>query len=222
MIGAITSWDVFSHPFSTVRSFGLTVFFKAVTPWRRRTFLSLLEEAGCFRAASPVPAILEHCVALELRAKRIYEKLAAAFDEQEGGGQLFAGLAVQEQYHADLLRACQAAARRCGWKANLFNPWKDYLPRLEQQMDAAETAADEVSTLDAALELVLQIESSEVNAVFDAALAATDSAFVKRLRPFQTAMEAHMTHIAEELPEYSPKLAMACRELRARFSGVRR
>lgn len=49
-------------------------------------------------------------------------------------GPFFASLAEQEQFHADLLEICRAAAIRGGWKANVFNPPEDYLPRLEQQI----------------------------------------------------------------------------------------
>jgi rubrerythrin len=172
-------------------------------------------------AASDVPTILERCIGLELRAKRIYKALARAFDDQELVRPFFAGLAVQEQYHADLLELARAAAMRSGWKANLFNPWQDYLPRLEQQMDATEAAVAEIDSIDAALQLVIQIESSEINQVFRAALAATDAAFVKKLKPFRKTMEAHMTHLVERIPELSPRLMLATRELRARFPGVR-
>ena len=91
-------------------------------------------------AASKVPTILERCIDLELRAKQIYRALAKAFGDQGLVGPFFAGLVEQEQCHADLLELARAAAIRSGWKANLFNPWEDYLPRLEQQMDAAEAA----------------------------------------------------------------------------------
>ena len=167
MVGVITGWDILAHPISTIRCFGWRVFFRAVAPWHDRTFLSLLQDAGCFgAAASNVPTILERCIALELRAKRIYTALAKALDDQGLVGPFFAGLAEQEQYHADLLEVCRAAAIRSGWKANLFNPWQDYLPRLEQQMDAAEAAVHEIDSVDAALRLVIQIESSEINEVF--------------------------------------------------------
>ena len=49
-----------------------------------------------------------------------------------------------------------------------------------------------------------------------------DSAFVKKLRPFQETMEAHMAYIAERLPELSPDMLLACRDLRAKFPGLRR
>ena len=48
-------------------------------------------------------------------------------------------------------------------------------PRLEQQMDAAEAAVREIRSVEDALRLTIQIESSEVNEVFPAALAATDA-----------------------------------------------
>ncbi len=191
MMGAITTWDIFSHPISTIRCFGWRTFFRAMLPKHGRTFLSLLEQDGYFRpAASPASTILDRCIALELQAKRAYEILAAAFDGQGAAGQIFTGLAVQEQYHVELLQVCRAAAVRNGWKIKLFNPWQDYLPPLEEQMHAAVAAAREVSTIDDALQLVIRIESSEINVVFQTAVAATDSDFVKRLKPFQEAMEA--------------------------------
>jgi hypothetical protein len=221
MVGVITTWDILAHPISTIRCFGWQVFFKAVAPWHDGTFLSLLRDAGYFGAVSNVPTVLHRCIVLEQRAKRIYEILAAALSDQGVVGQFFAGLAVQEQYHADLLEVCLAAAKRNTWKTNLFNPWQEYLPRLEQQMDAADAAVFEIKSVDAALALVLQIESSEINEVFRAAVAASDAAFVKRLKPFRQAMDAHMSYIAERLPELSANLLPACRELRARFPKAR-
>jgi hypothetical protein len=222
MVGVITGWDILAHPISTVRCFGWRVFFKAVAPWQGRTFLSVVRDAGFLApSASSVPIILERCIALELRAKRIYRALAKALDDQGLAGPFFAGLVEQEQYHVDLLEVCRAAAIRGGWKANLFNPWEEYLPRLEQQMADTEAAMSTIDSVDAALRLVVQVESSEINQVFCAALAATDSAFVKRLRPFRKAMEAHMSYLVEQLPQLSPNLMLATRELRARFPQVR-
>ena len=220
MVGVINHWDILAHPVVTIRCFGWGVFFRAIGPWQSKPFLSLLRDAGRFGAAvSKLPTILERCVGLELRAKRIYKALAKAFADEGLVGPFFAGLVEQEQYHVDLLELCRAAAIRGGWKAHLFNPWDDYLPRLEQQMDAAEAAVSQIDSVEAALQLVVQIESSEINQVFHAALAATDSAFVKRLRPFREAMEAHMAYLVERLPELSPNMLLACRELRAKSSG---
>jgi hypothetical protein len=222
MVGVISGWDVLAHPISTVRCFGWGVFFRAVAPRHNTTFLSLVQGAGLFApSASNVPTILQRCITLELRAKRIYTVFARALDDQGVAGPFFAGLAEQEQYHADLLEICRAAASRRGWRANRFNPWQDYLPRLEQQMDAAEAALSAIDSVDAALQLVIQIESSEINLVFQAAVAATDATFVRRLRPFQETMEAHMAYIVERIPQLAPRLILPTRELRAKFPGVK-
>jgi hypothetical protein len=218
MVGVITSWDILAHPILTIRCFGWLIFFRAVAPWHDRPFLSIVQSAGFFGAAvGDVPRILERCIDLELRAKRIYKALAKAFGDEGLLGPFFAGLAEQEQYHADLLELARAVATRSGWKANLFNPWQDYLPRLEQQMEEAEAAVYDIDSVDAALRLVIQIESSEINQVFDAALAATDAAFIKRLKPFQDAMKAHMSYLVERIPELSPRLMVNVRELRSGF-----
>jgi len=173
MVGVITGWDIMAHPISTIRCFGWGVFFRAVVPWNHNPFLSVLRDAGFLgTATSDVSNILERCIALELRAKLIYKALGNAFSDLGLVGPFFTGLAEQEQHHVDLLEVCRSAALRSGWRANLFNPWKEYLPRLEKQMDDAEAAVYSIDSVEAALQLVIQIESSEINEVFHAALAA--------------------------------------------------
>ncbi|MEN6458728.1 MAG: ferritin family protein [Thermoguttaceae bacterium] len=222
MIGVITGWDVLAHPVVTVRCFGWRVFFKAVTPWQGGTFLSLLRwQASPKTAMASMPTIIERCILLELRAKRIYAALAKALSDQGPVGPFFAAMASQEQDHADLLDVARHAAIRGGFRATLFNPWQDYLPRLEQQMEAAEASVAQIDSIEAALRLTIQIESSEINQVFPAAITATDSRFVKRLKPFRKAMESHISYIVERIPQISPSLMLMTRELRAKFSGIR-
>jgi hypothetical protein len=223
MVGVIRGWDVLSHPIATIRCFGWRIFFQAVAPWQTKAFLSLLSSSRFGKGRiSSVPAVLDRCIELELRAKRIYMALGKALDDQGAVSAFFLGLAEQEQYHADLLTICRFAAVRSGWKAKLFNPWEDYLPRLERQMDSTETNLYNVTSVDAALQLVVEIESAEVNEVFNAAVAATDAAFVRKLEPFRKAMKAHMDHIIDSLPRLSPRLMPATRELRARSPRARR
>jgi hypothetical protein len=222
MVGVIRTWDILAHPLITVRCFGWGVFFQAIGPWQQGTFLSLLQKSGALGGPQRQgPEILDRCIRLELRAKELYLTLADKLGGEPMLGPFFAGLAEQEQYHADLLETARMAAVRCGWTAQYFNPWQDYLPRLEQQMDAAEAAVSEIQCATDALLLAIHIEASEVNEVFHAALAATDAAFVKRLRPFREAMEAHMSYLVERIPELAPELLLATRELRARYPRVR-
>ena len=220
MGGAISNWDVFFHPFVTIRYFGWTVFFRSLLAGRDTTFLALVNRAR--PRTSQVSPLLERCISLELRAKRLYIALARGLDGLDPAANFFGLLAAQEQQHADLLEVCRLAANRDGWKAGLFNPWQDYLPRLERQMQAAEIAASAVDSVEDAVMLALQIESSEVNLVFDAALAASDSNFVRKLRPFRKAMELHMSYLVEAIPRLAPNLLTASRDLRARFPRVPR
>ena len=136
MVGTITSWDILAHPIATIRCFGWQVFFRAIAPWQHQPFLTQVRDAGFFGTLPPnVPRILERCIDLELRAKRVYQVLATALDDQGLVGLFFAGLVEQEQCHADLLELVRVAAMRGGWKATssirgrttylpLSNRWK--------------------------------------------------------------------------------------------------
>ena len=222
MIAAITRRDILAHPLSTIRCFGWRFFLGAVAPWQNRPFLAQLRQAG-FLGAQPssVPRTLGRCIDLELRAKRVYKALVRTYGNEELVGPFLAGLVEQEQRHADLLEIARATAMQSGWKASLFEPWQDCLADLERQMDAAEAAVAEVDSVAAAVRLVIQLESSERNQVFGTALAATDAAFVKRLRPFRNATEARMSYLVERLSELSPRLTVSVEERRARAPKVR-
>ncbi|MBN2579768.1 MAG: hypothetical protein JXB10_12335 [Pirellulales bacterium] len=218
MVGIISTRDILAHPIITIRSFGWGVFFRAVFSSRDKPFLSLLNDA--FTPSAELSPLLQRCIELELRAKRIYSALAKAFLDQWKVSQFFAVLAQQEQDHADLLELCRTAANRGDWKASLFCPWQDYLPRLEQQMADTEASMSEIDSVDAAFQLVFQVESSEINYVFQAAITATDSAFIKRLRPFQEELKNHLTYIVDQIPQLAPYLLLACRELRTKFPRI--
>jgi rubrerythrin len=219
MVGVIRRWDILAHPLATIRCFGWPIFFRALFAGDNKTFLSLLPATA---APPEVASLLQRCIELELRAKRIYTALAKTFTGIGLAAPFFATLAKEEQDHADLLELCRSAALRGRWKMNLFNPWQAYLPRLEQQMDSVEASVYTIDSLEAALSLVLTIECSEVNHIFHTALAATDAAFVKRLKPFREAMEVHMGYILDRVPELAPQLSRACDEQRAKFPRMQR
>lgn len=215
MVGVISGRDVLVHPFTTIHCFGWRVYFRALQAGPERTFLSLIGETSFFKSAdADAASIIRHCIELELRAKRLYERLSETIPE---AAEFFSVLAAQEQEHADLLRLSMAVARRCGWRPGGFSLWRDYLPRLEQQMRDAEISASAIGTLDDALRMVVQIESSEINMVFHGALAASNSAFTRRLAPFKTAIEKHIDYIVTQIVRLAPDLTIVSRELRTRF-----
>jgi rubrerythrin len=215
MVGAIRKRDILVHPFVTVQCFGWRVFYRALMAGRDQTFLSLLADSGAMPVSTELmPHFVDRCVDLELKAKQIYEELARRFADRQGSAAFFDSLARQEQGHAELLQLCQAAAVRGQWKEDRFVAWRDAVPRLEQQMQSAERAADDAADLRDALRLVIRIESSEINTVFRGIVTATESDFVKRLQAFQTAGANHVNFIRREIPKLDPQLSEACRQMR--------
>jgi rubrerythrin len=216
MFGAIRKRDVLAHPYVTVHNFGWSVFLRAVIAGRDQTFLSLLAESSAFRSPTvKVPEILGQCVNLEDRARSIYESLAERFSDQKQVSQFFGTLADQEREHHEMLELCRELASRGGWLEEHFAPWRDIVPRLERQMDKVESALEDLDHVADALQLVIQIEGSEINQVFGGVVAATDSGFSRNLRPFRTAVVKHLSYICDRIPKFEPDLARECKDLKA-------
>lgn len=214
MVGVITAWDILAHPVVTIQCFGWQVFFQALFVAQDRTFLSLVASTGrAERTNSRLAALVDRCIELEMGAKRIYIAFATVFSDHSDASRFFETLARQEQEHADLLALCSAAARRSGWTAACANPWEDYIPCLEEHLREVEKCLCDIRSLEDALRLVIQIESSEVNRVFEGALASCDATFVRRLNAFRKAMENHISYIVDEIPKLDPRFIFAKREL---------
>jgi rubrerythrin len=220
MVGAIRKRDILAHPFVTLHCFGWPVLFRALIAGRDQTFLSLLAEASLLGApAAKVPELFSRCVELEQRAQRIYESLANRFADREPIRQFFETLALQERSHYELLALCRELAGREGWLEEHLAPWRDIVPRLERKMDELEASAEDLDRLDDALRLVIRIEGSEINPLFQGLVAATDSVFVRNLRAFQTAEATHISYISDQIPKFEPALADECRALEAECLG---
>ena len=218
MNGVIRTRDILSHPITAIRCLGWRVFFKAAVPWCHETLLSLLREGNYFGGATwKVPELFQRSIGVEEQARRIYAAFARVFAESRLASRFFEILAQQEQEHAELLEVCQRIARRGGWKAEHFSSWHDLLPRLEQRMQAMESSLSGIGSLDDALRLVIQIESSEINEVFHGVVAATDSTFVRKLKPYRDAMGLHIDYICRRMSELAPVLTEACQRLRDQF-----
>ena len=119
--------------------------------------------------------------------------------------------------HAELLKLCREAASRSVWKEDCFAPCRESIPQLEHQIENIESSLESLGSVTDALRLVIQIEGSEVNRVFESVVAASGSAFVRKLLAFQNVVENHIAFICEEIPKLEPGLADECRELRDRF-----
>lgn len=218
MIGAIRRLDILAHPFVTVHCFGWRVFFRALMAKGNQTFLSLLVQTGTFQPPQVrIPELVDRCIQLELRAQRIYHWLAGRFLGYPSASGFFDALAQQEETHAELLSLCKEAAGRTVWKDELFAPWRDAIPRLERQLAEAEASLGSLDRVADGLRLVMRIEGSEINQVFQSVVDASGAGFVRRVCAFQKAAAAHISSICEAIPRLEPRLAEQCREFRACF-----
>jgi rubrerythrin len=213
MIGAIRTRDILFHPLVTIQCFGWQVFLRTLFAGPHQTFLSVLRNSGFLAGIEPVKKLdpIHRCVALELQLKRIYESLADRFAGEVKLVAFLKSLSMQEQGHAELLEVCRAAMRRSG-------PLDDRVPTLEKQMADIFVSLDSVVTVEKALRLVLEMESSEINRVFLGVIGAAESSFVKRLEPFRESMVRHIAFISEQIVLMSPENAEACCELREKFT----
>jgi hypothetical protein len=180
-----------------------------------------LRDTDYFQAAAPESgSVLQRCVELELRAEETYQAFAKKFSALREACRFFKILALQEREHAELLQVCCVSNGKHSRQPFLSTPLGNRLPLLEQQMIGLELASRQVQSLEDALRLVVQIESSEVNQLFLSFITATESEFVSRLSAFQNAMESHLTYICRRIPELAPPLTDDCKELLAKYSWI--
>ncbi len=218
MIGAIRTWDIVAHPAVTIQCFGWRIFVRALFTSQQQTFLSLLQRSDHFWASMPkLPEILDRCIGLELQAMEIYEQLAPRFPGDSPAYMFLCELADQEHQHAELLELCRAATIRGRWDDPTFRPWAEYVPRLERHFEEVKKSLESAGDCDRSLQIVAQIESSEINEILLGVIKATDSPFVRRLGPFRKCVKDHIAFICQWLPQLGHGNILASRELRAKF-----
>ena len=213
MLGSIGKSDVLAHPAVTIRCFGWKVFVKSLVAGRNETFLSILTREGAFGPAShSVFEIVRRCVGLEQAAQRIYASLAAEF-RQDSVREFFETLAQQEGEHAELLELCRVAAMRGAWDGRCLDPWRENVPYLERRMREAEAKRRAVKSPADAFWLTVEIESSEINQLFEAVVAATDSEFVRKILRFRSLAREHLDYIRQTIAEFEPSLTSMCERM---------
>lgn len=216
MKGVICRRHVIAHPLTTIQSFGWSVFIRALTAGPDRTFLSIV--APTLFETPPLPAVstlIERCVGLEVRAAAIYRDLARRHKAVPPLARFFDTLSRQEQGHAELLELCRGLSGESEWDERDLERWLNVLPKLEDRMSEAERNLDELVQTGDVLNLVIDIEGSEINQLFHGVVSATKSDFVQSIEAFRTAEKEHLDFICSEIPRLEVELAEACADLRA-------
>jgi hypothetical protein len=216
MKGVICKRHVLSHPLTIIQSFGWQVFLRALTAGRDQTFLSIVTPAlMCSSAPAGVAAFIERCVALEVRAAEVYAQLSQRYGALPPVSRFFTTLSGHEQGHAELLEFCRGLASESCWLEENVAEWRGAVPRLEDKMTEVESGLDQLTDPEEALRLVIEIEGSEINNLFNGVVSATDNEFVRNFQAFQNAEKEHLDFICDEIPKLEIDLADACTELRS-------
>jgi hypothetical protein len=214
MVKAIGKLDVLAHPVLTIRCYGWRVFIRTLFARRDQTFLSILVASeSSHPSVEKVFEIVRRCVRLEQTANRIYASLADKFSSYRLVREFFEVLARQEQEHAEILAVCRIAAMRGSWDGSCLEPWRESVPYLERQMREAESKLRAVKSPADAFWLTVEIESSEINQLFEGVMAATDSQFVRKFLPFRSAAREHLDYIRAAISELEPSLRSACERM---------
>jgi rubrerythrin len=216
MLGAIRKRDILFRPTMAIRCFGWRVFLRTLVAGRRETFLSILVQQRAFHPeGTSAWEIVRRCVRLERHAKEIYQSLAKRFNADSLIQGFFATLARQEAEHEELLEMCRVAAMRSGWDGSCLAPLCESVPLVERQMKEADAKVRAVRVLADALWLTVEIESSEINRLFQAVVAATDSEFVREFKLLRSTVRAHLSYIQGITTTLEPTLRPACERMLA-------
>jgi hypothetical protein len=216
MLGAISKRDVLTRPALTIRCFGWRVFLRTLLASRTQTFLSILVAERALQPARDGPfEVVQRCVRLEQIAKGIYQSLAERFKAEGLVQEFFRTLVRQEAEHEELLEICRIAGMHGGGDGLRLDQLRESVSLVERQMRAAEVKLRAVRILEDALWLTIEIESSEINRLFQTVVAAMDSEFVKECGLFRNAVREHLGYIRGIITTFQPSFGPACERMLA-------
>jgi hypothetical protein len=164
------------HPGEVIKTFGLFAYIRAMSSGRQ----GLLEQMekkymeDGIPMPGPVGSAYRLSALLELRAARIYSRMARRFAEVKPVREFFEELQAEEEEHARIMSLCLYTMDAHGKL--------DYVPSVRDpdirsllgEMRAHERNVWRLS-LDEALDLTDKLEASEVNVIFDKLLKQTQS-----------------------------------------------
>ncbi|MGC4121696.1 MAG: hypothetical protein QM765_45390 [Myxococcales bacterium] len=203
MLGVITRRQVLAHPLAIYRGFGARVLMRALTSRRDETFLDVInrcaeEEAHHDLADVDFAPTVERFQGFEVRARELYWTLA---NQQQAldAATFFRALAAQEESHAVLLAHVRREARRgrC-WKRSQ-REYQRELVAVDHLLSHLEAEAREPVGLARALEMVEELEGSELDVVFDTLCHSVDRRSLLRLRRFFAVSEEHRAFCARRI-----------------------
>ena len=204
MQGVITRVQVLAHPVVIVESFGVKVLLRAIFASARETFLEIVsrcaeEEAHAGMVELDLLRAVNRFIGFECRVRDVYRRLAERFSGVAEAAKFFRTLSGHEEGHAIVLSRVQRELRR----GRLWKQSKDlHLSIVEAFAARLEAYEEEVLrgvTLERALEIVEDIEGSELNVVFDTLNGCVDMRSRARFERFFVLTERHLAYCREQI-----------------------
>lgn len=204
MKGVITRVQVLAHPVVIVESYGLKVLVRALFAGARETFLDVVsrcaeEDAHLGMEDLGLLRTVNHFIRLEVRVRDVYRLLARRFVADAVAAGFFATLTLHEEGHALVLSRVRREVRRGRlWKRSRELHLADEVA-FDARLAALEEEVRRGPTLARALEIVEEIEGSEVNVVFDTLSGCVDMRSRARFERFFVLSKRHVAYCAERV-----------------------
>ncbi len=204
MRGVITKVQVLAHPVVIVESFGVKVLVRALFADARETFLDVVsrcaeEEAHVGMEEVDLLATVRRFIGYERRVGAVYRRLAEQLAVDPEAAEFFRSLSLHEEGHAIVLLRVRREIR----KGHLWKASRDlHLGALETLEDGIAGREEEVRrgvTLARALDIVEELEGSEINVVFDALSACVDMRSRARFERFFVLTHHHLRYCKDHL-----------------------
>jgi hypothetical protein len=204
MQGVVTTRHVLAHPLVILEGFGLKVLVRSLFARRDETFLDIV--ARCARKGAnddseevDLLKTVDRFVGLERRARDLYRSLSRRLIGLPDAARFFAVLSWQEEGHAVVLsrvrREIQRGKLRKKAKALQF----DCLGSLETLFTNLEREVRKRVSLSRALEIVEEIEGSELDVVFDNLNDSVNMCCRARFERFFVLSKAHSAYWEEQV-----------------------
>jgi hypothetical protein len=202
MQGVITKVHVLAHPVVIAESYGLKVLLRALFASTRETFLEVVsrcaeEEEHAGMAAIDLSRTVARFIGYERRVGDLYLALAGRFREHAEAARFFGTLALHEEGHALVLwRVRRELCRGRLWRRSR-ELHVAALSGFETALAAHEEECRRGVGLARALQIVEEIEGSELNVVFDALNGCVDMRSRGRFERFFVLTQRHLAFIRE-------------------------
>jgi hypothetical protein len=197
MAGLIGREYCFKHSREIIRSFGFGVFLGTLASNRKTLLERTVDyyESRGYAFPGHIGRAYKLAALIELRVARLYGRLAERFSAQREAAALFEELKEEEREHCRLMQLCRFLV--------VVHPRLKYLPQVRDpqirtivaRLRALNARLDTLS-LEEALEEVVAIEKSEVNAIFERLLKQAEAEPIRLFEGRLHEVEGH----AESVP----------------------